>query len=456
MAHSQPNGEDRAGRSARSEPSEPSPAWRVRLAGIGQPLRGRAAKRVAPLWEFWTKVTNDWIFNLAGLLAYNLLLTSFPILLVVLAAGGFFLGSLAPSAQRQFATKIAEALPGGVHGAGGTIVNAATYNLAHSAGVLLVVGIIGSLIIGSGLFVVLENCFGVIFKLRGRRPIVQNLMAIGMLLFFVALLPFILLASIVPAAIIRALPLTQQHALASFLVQAAGVAVAASVACILFGAIYLIVPNRHVRLREVWRGTLVAAGMLVIYEIIFPIYVSTFLHPHNYGSSAGFALVILLFFYYLGLILLFGAEVNSWAMGQREMAGDIVAVLHEVQAHNTTRGAAGPLAGTPREDIEHHEGAAAMRSSLAAVAHERVEHRDDALPPKFAESGVQPPGYVIESDAELARAKRAVQPAQPAPPAARSSGFPGWPRPAWEAAAAFACLLLAMLVGWHAGRQRLH
>src|SRR6185312_6372464 len=144
--------------------------------------------------EFWTKITNDWIFNLAGLLAYNLLLSSFPILLVVLAAGGFLLGPRAPSAHRQFATKLAEALPGGVHGAGGHIVNAATYNLAHSAGVLLIVGIIGSLIIGSGLFVVLENCFGVIFKLRGRRPIVQNLMAIGMLLFFVVLLPFILLA----------------------------------------------------------------------------------------------------------------------------------------------------------------------------------------------------------------------------------------------------------------------
>ncbi len=37
--------------------------------------------------------------------------------------------------------------------------------------------------------------------------------------------------------------------------------------------------------------------------------------------------------------------------------GDIAAILHEVQAHNTTLGAAGPTAGMPHKDKQHHKGA---------------------------------------------------------------------------------------------------
>jgi len=37
------------------------------------------------LGGFWTKINNDWIFNLAGLLAYNILMALFPLLLLLLA-----------------------------------------------------------------------------------------------------------------------------------------------------------------------------------------------------------------------------------------------------------------------------------------------------------------------------------------------------------------------------------
>lgn len=40
--------------------------------------------QLAPLVTFWIKINNNWIFNLAGLLAYNFILTLFPILLLLL------------------------------------------------------------------------------------------------------------------------------------------------------------------------------------------------------------------------------------------------------------------------------------------------------------------------------------------------------------------------------------
>lgn len=368
-----------------------------RRSGNVQRAEKDAKRGLSALGGFWTKINNDWIFNLSGMLAYNILMSAFPILLVLLAIGGFILGPAGHGGQASLQASIEKALPAGT---GRALLTNATHNLNNSAGLLLVIGVVVALVTGSGLFITMENCFGIIYRLRGRDALHQRLMAAGMLLLYVVLIPIILLASIIPSVIVRALPVGNASPIKAFFVQAAGDVFSVLVACVFFGAIYIVVPNRPVHWREVWKGTLVAAVLLVLYETLFPIYVSAFLHPSNYGSTAGFAVVILLFFYYLAFILLLGAEVNSWAAGQRAAAGDIDAILHEVQAHNTTRGAAGPTAGTPQEDLDTNQGASAMSDSRQAITHERQAHRHDEQPPKFAESGVDAPGYSVETESE--------------------------------------------------------
>jgi hypothetical protein len=98
----------------------------------------------------------------------------------------------------------------------------------------------------------------------------------------------------------------------------------------------------------------VATVLLVLYEGIVRLYAHYLLQADNYGTIAGFALVILLFLYYLAFILLLGAEVNSWVAGQRATAADLPGMLHAVQAHRTLRGAAGRTAGLPQEEMQHH------------------------------------------------------------------------------------------------------
>jgi hypothetical protein len=41
--------------------------------------------------------------------------------------------------------------------------------------------------------------------------------------------------------------------------------------------------------------------------------------------------------------------------GQRETASDVPGILHAVQAHRSTRDAAGPTAGEPQEEMQRHE-----------------------------------------------------------------------------------------------------
>lgn len=348
----------------------------------GQQAHGGSLKeRAEPLMHFWQKLSNDWIFNLAGLLAYNFLMSIFPILLALLAIGGFILNAISPGSEQQLVNAIAGALPGGASGTGGVIVKVALGNLQRQAGVLFVVGLVMAIFTGSRLFVTIENCFGIVFRLRGRNLIRQNIMAIGMLLLYIVLVPIVFLASIVPSAIVSALHVNgAATGFAGVLINLVGVLVAFLVALVLFTAIYMVVPNRPVHFREVWKGTLVAAVLLVLYELVFPIYQSIALRSGSYGSVAGFAIVILVFFYYLAVILLLGAEINSWMSGQRETAGDIAAIVHEVQAHNTTLGAAGPTAGEPQEDKQHHMGAQAMATPERAQHHEDDDHRGDTRP----------------------------------------------------------------------------
>lgn len=372
---------------------------------LGQRIEGLKT-RVQPALNFWQKINNDWVFNLSSMLAYNFLMSIFPLLLVLLAIVGFVLGSISADAQDALNNAIVGALP---NGTGQTIVLGAISHLKESAGVVLVIGLVTAAYSGSRLFTTIESAFGVIFRLRPRDFIHQNIMAFCMLLLYIVLLPIIVLASVAPAGIID-LIFPNNSAFREVLVYIGGVTVGFLAACLLLGAIYVVVPNRPVQWREVWKGTLVAAALLVLYEQLFPLYQRVFLSSQNYGSWAALAIVILVFFYYLGFILLVGAEVNSWAQGQRQTAGDIPTILHEVQAHNTTRGAAGPTAGAPQEDAQHRKGAQAMTTPDRAVRHERDDHDSDVQPPKFAEAGEPgPPSERPDSPGEARRTLRAEE-----------------------------------------------
>ncbi len=276
------------------------------------------------LTAFWNKINNDWIFNLSALLAFNFLLASFPLLLVLLAIVGFTFGTIDTHTEQALIRNLAQAFP---PQAGTTLIDAVISNLRRSAGILLVLGILTAIFFSSRMFIVIENCFGIIYRLRAREIVQQNLIALGLLMLYLILIPLVFLASIVPTELINSIVPT---GFGGFLAQVLSLLDTLIVAFIVFGILYLVVPNRNFTLRAVWPGTVIAAILLVIYDKLFPLYTQAFLRPNNYGSIAGFAIVILLFYNYLAFILLLGAEVNSWVAGERETVGDLQAIMSEV------------------------------------------------------------------------------------------------------------------------------
>ena len=299
-----------------ADPMEQQPPWmRFRLVR-------RVIKRIQPLLDFWTKLNDDWVFNLAGMLAYNLLMSLFPILLLLLAAVGLILGDHASTVYAHIEQVFAQAIPGGAE-----IFQAVANQLTTNVGPLVVIGLVGSVLGGSNLFMVIESCFGIIFRVRSRDLIPKQLMAFGMLALYLILVPLIALAFSLSSTIVTLVDPYLKDSGKAALAGVLGNIVAVLSAFILFGAIYLIIPNRRIRLKQVIPGTLLATALLVPYISLFPLYVNRFLRPENYGSIAGFAVVILIFFYYLGFILLLGAELNSWIAGRRLVGGDLAAVL---------------------------------------------------------------------------------------------------------------------------------
>lgn len=254
--------------------------------------------------EFWLKFLNDWTLNFASGLSYNLLMALFPIIIALGAIVGFISGNLSPQHQQDLVDRLGAVFPAVV---GPADLKPVLAILNRDAGLLGIFAISLALYSGSRLFVAMENYFAVIYHTPTRSYLRQNFMALVMLFIFILLIPLTLFASAIGLS---------------------GILVGCIASLLLFQAIYIVVPNQRISLRNSWRGTLVATAALQIYIAIFPLYTRNFLG--SYTGNAGFAVILLLFFYYFALIILIGAEVNAfYAENVRARPKNIAAMVHQ-------------------------------------------------------------------------------------------------------------------------------
>jgi Virulence factor BrkB len=98
---------------------------------------------------------------------------------------------------------------------------------------------------------------------------------------------------------------------------------------VLLEMLFVIVPNQHISFRDSWLGALLAAIAIQAYLQLFPFYATHFLR--GYTGTVGFAIIFLFFFYYFGVILLAGAEINAfYAQGKRALPENLAVLVHDV------------------------------------------------------------------------------------------------------------------------------
>jgi membrane protein len=297
-----------------------------------------AQKNVKPIAEFFTKFSNDWVMNLAAALAYNLMMAIFPIVLALLAIFGTIVGTLDPQATTSLINSIKSAFPAQTSASIVSIINASQSQLTRATGILWVIAIILALFNGSRLFILIEGCFDIIYHVRPRAPIPQNVMAFVMLLLFIILLPIMVAAASGPAIAFSILQKTPLGAIpgAGLFFNAGGIIGALLAAYIFFQVIYIVVPNQKISFHNSWLGAVVATVLLELYLILFPLYVERFLLSGPI-AAVGSLIILLIFFYYFAVILLLGAEVNaSFAEGVRSTPSDLVTMVHTMTSHMPT------------------------------------------------------------------------------------------------------------------------
>jgi membrane protein len=246
--------------------------------------------------RFWRKAYDDNLTGLAAMVAYNLMLSVFPLALVALFVGGRILASedveasVVDDLQRLFPDAAESTLLDGLR------------RVRESS---TTVGIV------AGVAATLDTAFCRIYQRECRNWVRQKLFGFGMLavvlLFFVASVSMPALQGfVVEGTADLPLGLGDVRGLVYGLTLAGGVVLLFGILCL----IYWRVPRGTIPWRCIWPGALGALVAMGVVDYAFPLYLSN-VRTLRIGTSFVFILIVLVWFYALALILLAGAVVNE-------------------------------------------------------------------------------------------------------------------------------------------------
>src|SRR5215218_11029543 len=258
------------------------------------------------LSAFWQRAYRENVTGLSAMVAYNLMLAVFPFALLVLFVFGQVLKiggvetsvlsdlqRLFPNTEQQTLTDVLNRIES----------NSTTIGIAAFA---------GSLWIGASFWGAMDTAFCRIYHVECRGWVEQKRFSFAML---VVVLLFIAASIFVPAmesAVVNStdrlpLGLSDIKAIDTMLLLGAALLVTFGICCVIFWA----VPKGHMPWRAVWPGALFVTIGAGLANWLFPIYLSNVSSLSRFGSTLGFVLIALLWFYVLSLAPMAGAVINS-------------------------------------------------------------------------------------------------------------------------------------------------
>ncbi len=256
--------------------------------------------------------------NWATIIAWNLFFAFFPMVILAITAVGLVLHD--PGTRATVEQQVLAAFPSchAQQSNGGTCqIISALDDFRRSTGVLAIVGILGLVWTGAGLFSAIENGLNSLYPCKSRGFLRQKLMSIAMVIIFVVMaLPLLVSGSLLSLLqSIPGLPGFLHDGLAGLLLQLGAGIVDASV---LFGAIYFVVPNRKQHIRDTLPGAITAGVMFEVLTLVFPLYFKLVTNSPQWGQTFGLVFVLLFYFFLLGQIIMVGGAINA----ERGAAGE--------------------------------------------------------------------------------------------------------------------------------------
>ena len=260
-------------------------------------------------WEYakalYKKGYEDNVTGLSGMVAYNLLLSLFPLALVALFVAGSILQS--PDIEESVLADLRELFPDATE----TTINETLGNVRENSTSFGVIALIASIWFGSSFWGALDTAFCRIYHVECRRWVEQKRFGLIMLVVILVFMAATVLLPTLQTTLLRGarnLPFGLANAGDEvFLVTLViGFAITFAALCLIYWA----VPNRFVPWQGVWPGALAATLAIAVVDYVFPAYLDE--SPLNQvGSTLVFIMIILIWFYAIAFVILGGGLINA-------------------------------------------------------------------------------------------------------------------------------------------------
>jgi membrane protein len=265
------------------------------------------------LRAFWNRAYRENVTGLSAMVAYNLMLAVFPFALLVLFIGGQVLkiggveASVLDDLKRLFPNVEQHTLT--------DVLN----RIEENSATIGIAAFFGSLWIGASFWGAMDTAFCRIYHVECRGWVEQKRFSFAMLavvLLFIAASIFLpaMESSLVASTDRLPFGLSNIKAIDTALLLGAAILTTFLICSVIFWA----VPKGHMPWRAVWPGAAFVTFGAGIANWLFPIYLSNVSSLSRFGSTLGFVLIALLWFYVLSLALLAGAVINSLRHELRE------------------------------------------------------------------------------------------------------------------------------------------
>ncbi|HKZ14269.1 MAG TPA: YihY/virulence factor BrkB family protein [Solirubrobacterales bacterium] len=289
------------------------------------------------LAAFWHRAYAENVTGLAAMVAYNLMLAVFPFTLLVLFIGGQVLKihgvetSVLNDLQRLFPNTES-----------GTLSDVLE-RIENNSATIGIAAFVGSIWIGASFWGAMDTAFCRIYHVPCRGWIEQKRFSfamLGVVLVFIALSIFVptLESTLVSSTDRLPFGLSGIQAIDTILLLGAALLITFGICSVIYWA----VPKAPVPWRSIWPGALFVTLGAGLANWLFPLYLSNISSLSRFGTTLGFILIALLWFYLLSLGIMAGAVINSLRFEYHETG--------ELPYANGAAPPANPCAGLTEEE----------------------------------------------------------------------------------------------------------
>jgi membrane protein len=260
--------------------------------------------------RLWTRISDHDIFGRAAQLSYYFLLALFPLLLFLMSLLGYF-AQAGSDLRNTLLTYLATVMPYSAV----TLVRTTLDEISQSAGGgKLSFGLLAALWAASNGMGAMSDTLNVAYGVKERRPwwkvrLVSIALTIMLSILIVVALAIVLYGGRIGDAVATHFGFSNLFTIIWRLLQ---FPIALVFILLTFDLIYYFAPNNRRRGRNWWNiGAITAVALWLLVSFGFRLYLHFFnSYSVTYGSL-GALIILMLWFYFTGLAILIGGEINS-------------------------------------------------------------------------------------------------------------------------------------------------